>query len=194
MQKWLILPLGVLLSTCLSAAAQTPMTQVVLIREPSAPLLVLVQVVPAQLPPAPVPPAPLVGTTLGRFTVLLARVDSPGQGLKGLPSAEVIKTTFATELRVPIVQLPGRRLQLDGFAGTHYLGNVLLGPSGLGHLGVMVPRSAWVYGISLRFRLGRDAQTGRPADGWRCLAWIVGAGRDGRIQEGRPQVAASPID
>ncbi len=180
MQKWLILPLGALLSSCLSAAAQTPTTQVVLIRGPSAPLLILVRVVPAQLPPAPVPPAPPAGTRPGRFTVLLARVDSPDQGLKGLPSMEVIKTTFATESRVPIAQLLGGRLQLDGFTSTYYMKNLLLGPSGLGHPGVRVPRSAWVYGISLRFRLGRGAQTERCADGWRRLARMVGAGRDGR--------------
>lgn len=181
MQKWLILWLGVLLSGGLSGAAQTPTTQVVLIREPPAPLLLLVQVVPAQLPPAPVPPAPLAGTTPGRFTVLLARVDSPDQGLKGLLSVEVIKTAFATESRVPIVQLSGGRLHLDGFASTYHMKNLLLGPSGLGHPGMMVPRSAWVYGISLRFQLGRDAQTKRRADGWRRPVRMVGNGRDGRI-------------
>jgi hypothetical protein len=181
MQKWLILPLGVLLSSCLSAAAQTPAIQVLVIQKPSAPLLMLVRVVPAQLPPAPVPPAEPAAKTLVGFTALLAWAESPDQGLKGLPSVEVIKTTFAMESRVPIVQLPGERLQLDGFASTHYLGNVLLGPSGLGHPGVRVPRSAWVSGSSLSFRLGRDAQTERHADGWRRLAWMVGAGRDRRI-------------
>lgn len=180
MPKWLILLLGVLLSSCLSAAAQTPTTRVVLIQELSAPLLMLARVVPAQLPPAPVPPAQPAGTTLVSLSALLALAETPDQGLKRLFSVEVVKTMFATESRVPIVQLPGR-LQLDGFARTHRLGNLLLGPSSLGHPGVLVPRSAWAYGISLTFRLGRDAQTERRADGWGCLARIVGAGRDRRI-------------
>ena len=181
MQKWPILRLGVLLSSCLSAAAQTPPTQVVLIREPSAPLLMLVRVVPAQLPSAPVPSAPPAGKTLVGPTALLALAASPERGLKRLLSIEVVKTMFATESRVPIVQLPGGRLQLDGFTSTYHMKTLLLGPSGLGHPGVRAPRSAWVYGISLRFPLGRDARRDRRADGWQRLARMVGAGRDGRI-------------
>lgn len=160
MQKWLILRLGVLLSTCLSVAAQTPVTQVVLIREPSAPLLMLVPVVPGQLPSTFVPQAQQTGKVLPGLN-LLALAESPEQGLKGLLSVEVVKTMFATETRVPIVHLPSG-LQLDGFARTHDLGNVLLGPSGLRHAGTRIPLSVWVYGISLRFRLGRDAGTERP--------------------------------
>jgi len=181
MHRWPILRIGVLLGSCLSAAAQTPTAPVVLIREPSAPLLLLVRVVPAQLPPAPVLPAPPAATTPLRFTVLLAQVDSPEHGLKGLPSVEVTKTAFATESRVPIVQIPGGRLQLDGFTSTYRLNNLLFGPLGLGHPVTIVPRPAWAYGLSLRFRLGRDAQAEPHAGAWRYLARMMGAGRDRRI-------------
>ena len=176
MQIRLILPLGVLLSSCLSAAAQTPTTQFVLIREPSAPLLMLVQVVPAQLPPVPFSPAQPAGKTTVSLTARLARTENPGLGLMRLLSVDVVKTMFITESGVPLFQLPGGRLQLNGFASTHHLGNVLLGPpSGLGHPGVWVPRPAWVYGISLRFRLGRNAQMERPTR--RMAASRVNGGR-----------------
>jgi hypothetical protein len=128
------------------------------------------------------------------LTALLARAESPDQGLNRLFSIEVVETMFATESRVPIVRVLGGRLQLDGFTSAYHMENLQLGPSGLGHPGVTVPRSAWVYGISLRFRLGRDAQAEPRGNGWRRLAWMVGAGRDGRIWERTPQLAASPND
>lgn len=155
MQKWLILWLWLLLGGCLAAAAQAPAAQLLLAQEPSAPLLMFVRVAPAQLPPASVAPAPQ-GKALVGLTAVLALSKSPDQGLvKRLLSIEVVKTMFATESRVPIAQLPGGRLQLDGFTSTYHMKNLLLGPSGLGHPGIRAPRSARVYGIRLSFRLGR---------------------------------------
>lgn len=191
MRKRLILRLGVLLSSCLSAAAQTPTTDVVLIREPSAPLRMLVRRVPAQVPTAPVPRA-AAETTRGRFTVLLTHVDSPDRGLKGMPPVIVVRTIFATQSRVPIVQLRGGWLQLDGFTSRYHMRSLVLGPLGLGHRDVGVPRTGRVYGICLSFMLGRDGQTERQAGGWRNLARAIGAGRDRSLEGRAPQLASSP--
>lgn len=180
MQKRLILGIGVLLGSCLSTAAQTHRAQFVLSREPSTPLVMVVQTMPAQLPPALLPPVEPVEKTLVGFTALLALAETPDRGLRRFFSVEVVKTAFATESRVPILQLPGGWLQLGGYASTHNLGNVRFGPSALGHPGVWIPRSAWAYGISLRFRLGGDAQAEGRADGWPRLAWLIGPGRGGR--------------
>ena len=180
MQRWIILPFGALLSTCLSAAPQTPPIHVVLLQESPALSLIVVRVVPARLPPAPSPSPQPAEKSLVSLTARLAPAEGPAQGLKRLFSAEVVNTMFVTELGIPIFQLPGRRLHLHGFASKHYMENVLLGPSGLGHPGVWLPRPSWTGGISLKFRLGRDAQPERRIGGWRGLSGMVGTSRDRR--------------
>ncbi len=169
MQKGLILVLGVLLNSTLPGAAQTRATQVLLMQERSSPIRTLFQGVPAQLPATTFVPPLGPGKPPAHFTVPLAAAYNR--------DLEVIDTSFVTESRVPVLQLWSGRLQLDGFESTLDMENMLLGPSGSGHPGVRVPREVVLYGISLRFRLGRDAQTGSRAEVWQCLARIVGVGR-----------------
>ncbi len=170
MQKWLIVPLGVLLSSCLSAAAQTPATQVLLIQAPSAPLMTLVRAAPTQLPLATFLPAPPLAERPARFNALLAAAYNRDSSPEPLSAVEVVKTPFVRQARVAVVQLWGGRLQLGGFVSTSRMENVLLGysaPGGLagfgvsgqGHPGVTVPHGNKSYGLSLTFRLGREGQT-----------------------------------
>jgi hypothetical protein len=70
---------------------------------------------------------------------------------------ELIRTPFIRQARVSLAQLWGGQLRLDGFASVMSMKNVLNGPSNSSHSGTMQPRAAGVYGISLSFRLGRDA-------------------------------------
>lgn len=173
MQKGLILALGVLLNSYLAGAAQTPATKVLLMQERSVPIRTLFRVVPAQLPATTFVPPQSPGKLPAHFIVWLTAAYER--------DLEVLDTSFVTESRVPIAQLWGGRLQLDGFESVLNMENVLFGPSGSGHPGVMMPREVVLYGISLRFRLGRDGQTGSRAEIWQCLARIVGAGRGCRL-------------
>jgi hypothetical protein len=171
MQKGLILVLGVLLNSYLPGTAQTPATQVLLMQEGSAPLSTLVRAVPAQSPATTFVPPQGPRKPPAHLIVRLAAAYKY--------DLEVVDTSFVKESRVPVVQLWGGRLHLDAFESELNMGNALLGPSASGHPGVQVPREVVLYGISLRFRLGRDAQRGSRAEIWQCLARIVGSGRDG---------------
>jgi hypothetical protein len=173
MQKRLILVLGVLLNSYLPAAAQIRPPEVLLMPERSAPITTLLRPGAAQLPATTFVPPQGPGKPPADFTVLLAAAYKR--------DVEAVDTSFVTESRLRVVQLWGGRLRLDGFESTLDMENVLLGPSGLGHPGVRVPREVALYGISLRFRLGRDAQPGSRAEVWQCLARIVGAGRGCRL-------------
>jgi hypothetical protein len=173
MRKRLILLLGVLLNSYLPGAAQTPATQVLLLQRRNAPIREFFQGLPARLP-----------------TTTFVLPQSPGQlpadfifrvGGVFEPDLEVVKTSFVTESRVSVAQLWGGRLKLDGFESELNMENVILGPSGSGHPGLRAPRKIVLYGISLRFRLGRDAQTGSRTEVWQCLARVIGAGRGCRL-------------
>jgi hypothetical protein len=173
MQKELILMLGVLLSSCLPGAAQTPATQVLLRQEGSAPIRTLFRSVPAQLPATTFIPPLGPGKPPAHFVVRLVAAYKD--------DLEVVHTPFVTESRVSVAQLWRGRVQLVGFESELNIENLLLGASGTGHPGVKAPREVVLYGISLRFRLGRDAQTGSRGGIWQCLARAVGAGRGCRL-------------
>jgi hypothetical protein len=189
MHKRFILLLGVFLGSHMSGAAQTPTPQIVVTQDRMAPIMTMVRTVPAPVPAASfqLPEGP--GKSTAHFRYLFAGAYEPDQGLEGLkrlsPMHEV-KTLFLTQSMLPLLQLWGGRLRLDGFTSTLHMQNVQLGPSAAGGLLDFRPsrqgypggpRSYGLYGVSLSFHFGRDAQVGRPTQIWRCLARIVGATR-----------------
>ncbi len=183
MQKQLTLVLGVLLGSYLPASAQTHSTQLSLMQERPPPKMTLLAAASSHLPlSASLPTRPLAEHP-AHFTTLLAAVLNRGGSLDRRSPIEVYRTPFVRQTRVTVVQLWSGRLQLGGFASRRQMENVLLGllgPNLLGHPGARVPRANKSYGLSLTFRLGRDAHTGRRMETCRCLSWIVGAGCDGR--------------
>jgi hypothetical protein len=161
--------------------------------QPPAPELVPAQELVASIVTAA--PAPLLavsfllpdsGKPAAHFSYLFAGAYQRDQGPEGLASLSPmreVKTLFLTQSLLPLVQIWGGRLRLDGFISTLHMQNVELGPSAAGGLQDSRllrqgypggPRSVDLYGVSLSFHFGRDAQIGRPAPIWRCLAQIVG--------------------
>ena len=182
MHKRFILLLSVFLGCRVLTAAQTP-----------APELVPAQELVASVVTAA--PAPLLavsfllpenpGKPAAHFSYLFAGAYERDQdeGLASLSPMREVKTLFLTQSLLPLVQICGGRLRLDGFISTLHMQNVELGPSAAGGLQDFRllrqgypggPRSIDLYGVSLSFHFGRDAQIGRPAPIWRCLAQIVG--------------------
>lgn len=93
-----------------------------------------------------------------------------------------VKTLILTQSSLPLVQFWGGRLRLDGFTSRLHMQNVESGPSVAGGLQefraarqsyVGGPRSIGLYGVSLSFHFGRDAQLQRPTQIWRCVARII---------------------
>jgi hypothetical protein len=101
------------------------------------------------------------------FSYLFAWAHDGDQGLKSLSPMRAVKTLFLTQSMLPLLQLWGGRLRLDGFTSTLHTQNVQLGPSAAGGLlDYRPPRqnyprgrlSVHLSGISLSFHFGRDAQ------------------------------------
>jgi hypothetical protein len=183
MHKRFILLLGVFLGSRVLTAAQMPAPEL------APPQELVVSIVTAA-------PAPLLavsfllpenpGKSAAHFSYLFAGAYERDQGLEGLASLSPmreVKTLFLTQSLLPLVQIWGGRLRLDGFISTLHMQNVELGPSAAGGLQDFRllrqgypggPRSVDLYGVSLSFHFGRDAQIGRPAQIWQCLARIVG--------------------
>jgi hypothetical protein len=184
MHKRFILLLGVFLGGHVLTAAQTPAPELIPAQQLVVPIVTA----------APVPLLAVSfllpeksGKSAARFSDLFARAYERDQGLAGLESLSPmreVKTLFLTQSLLPLVQLWGGRLRLDGFTSTLHMQNVELGPSaGGGPQDSRPPRQSYrggprsidLYGISLSFHFGRDAQIGRPVQIWRCLARIAGA-------------------
>ena len=111
---------------------------------------------------------------------------APAQSLSALSPMIEVKTLFLTQSTLPLVQLWGGRLQLDGFTSRVHMQNVQLGPSGGGGLLDFRPPRQWypggprsigLCGVSLSFHFGRDAQIDRPTQIWQRLARIHAAVR-----------------
>lgn len=112
-----------------------------------------------------------------------------GQGidhLEALSQWREVHTLFSTHSSLPLVHFWGGRLQFDGFTSAPDIQNVQLGPSAAGGLldfrprrqdYPSEPRSITLYGLSLSFHLGRNAQIGRPPQVWRSLKRMVRAVR-----------------
>ena len=184
----IVLLCSMLLVSCVPMTAQTPAPQIVRAQERIAPVVATVPIVPAPsladsflLPKNP-------DKSAAHFSYVFARTYEHDQGLAGLESlspAHEVKTLFLRQSLLPLVQLWGGRLRLDGFTSTLRMQNVQLGLSAAGglqdfrpaRLGYAGLRSIDLYGVSLSFHFGRDAQIGRPTQIWRCLARIAGAVR-----------------
>jgi hypothetical protein len=185
MYKRLILLLGVLLSSHVPAAAQTPGQQIVRAQEQVAATLMIDRV-----------SAPLFASSLtlsenpeksaGHFSYQFAGVYEPDPSLMSLAPMRQVDTLFLTQLSVPLVQLWAGRLRFDAFASTINMRNMQLGPSAAGGLQDFLParqnypggpHSVDLYGVSLTFHFGRDAQIGRPTQIWQSIARIIGGAR-----------------
>jgi hypothetical protein len=192
MHKHFLLLAGMLLGSQWPTAAQTSAPQIVTAREQIAPTMTIVGTLPTPLLAAPflLPENP--GKSAAHFNYLFVGtyegnpVPEGLEGLRRLSSMREVKTLFLTQSLLPLVQLWGGRLRLDGFTSKLHMQNVQLGPSAAGGLLDFRPsrqnypggpRSVGLYGISLSFHLGRDAQIGRPTQIWRSLARIVSAAR-----------------
>jgi hypothetical protein len=179
-----ILLLGVVLGSYVPMPAQTPARQIVPAQERITPIVTTVRTVPAALlaPSSPLSENP--GKSAAHFGYLFAGGYERDQGLEGLKSLSPmreVKTLFLTQSMLPLAQFWGGRLRLDGFTSTLHTQNVQLGPSAAGGLLDFRPqrqgypggpRSVGLYGVSLSFHFGRDAQIGRPAQIWQRLARI----------------------
>ena len=180
MYKQFVLLLAMFLCTAV-ASAQTSASQAVSAQEHVAPSIMLRT-------------APFLRlTNPGKSTIHFRYpfLGSYGRGsgledLEILSSMREVKTLFTTRSSLPLVHLLGGRLRLDGFTSTLDMQNVQLGPAGGGNLQDFrlrrqnypgEPRSVTLAGVSLTFRLGRDARIGRPVQLWRCLARIINAVR-----------------
>ena len=189
MRKRFILLLGVVLGSYVPMSAQTPAPQTIPTQERTVMSMIVTPTAPAPLfaPSFVLPENP--GKSAAPFSYLFAWPYERDQGLEGLKSLSPmreVKTLFLTQSMLPLLQLWGGRLRLDGFTSTLQMQNVQLGPSAAGGLldfrpsrqGYLGgPRSIGLYGVSVSFHFGRDAQVGRPAQIWQCLARIVGAAR-----------------
>jgi hypothetical protein len=174
----LLLACGVLLSSYLSATAQTDPTRLTLTPERTSPV-VLVTATSASLPREPFVQALSLDQQPSRFSFLLAAIRNRDHKLERLFQADVVKTPFIRQTRVPVFGLWNGRLQLGAFANTRYFDNTLLDPlcsDRFRRIGAPRLRAVGSRGVSLTFRLDRDAFAPRPVNTWRCLTWLLGAG------------------
>ena len=161
MQKQLILVLGALLGSSLPAVGQTLAARLDLAQKGPSPGLTLLEASSMDFPPTTV--RPLSALPPAEAAVRLPRALAvmeylrPKLKLSSKVRVELVHTPFIRQGRVPLTQLWGGRLRLDGFAGETVMKNVLDGPLNTVHPGMMQPRAAPAYGISLSFRLGRRA-------------------------------------
>jgi len=192
MRKRLNLLLGMLLGSYVPVTAQTPTPQIVSAQDWIAPTMAVVRTLPAPSPAPSFPLSEIPGKSAARSTYLFTRAYRDEQSLEGLESLKSlsqmreVKTLFLTRSTLPLVQLWGGRLRLDGFKSRVHMQNVQLGPSGGGGLLDFRPPRQWypggprsigLYGISLSFHFGRDAQIDRPTQIWQRLARIHAAVR-----------------
>src|SRR6202140_5012835 len=134
MHKRFILLLGVFLGSRVLTAAQMPAPELVpaqelvssIVTAAPAPLLA----VSFLLPQNP-------GKSAAHFSYLFAGAYERAQGLEGLASLSPmreVKTLFLTQSLLPLVQIWGGRLRLDGFFRPLPMQNGELGPSAAGGL------------------------------------------------------------
>jgi hypothetical protein len=183
MSKRIIVLLGMFLGSPVPAVAQTLPPQMVLTEERVAPATPMLRTVSTPLPAASFLLYQDHGNSLAHFSDIFARAYERDHSLERLPPMESSRTLFVTRSSLPLVQLWGRRLQLDVFQSTLHAQNVQFGPSAAGGLQDFRPprqsypggpHSVEFSGFSLSFHFGRDARTGRPIQTWRSLSRIVG--------------------
>ena len=189
MRKRFILLLGVVLGSYVQMSAQTRAPQTIPAQDRTVMSMTVIPAAPAPLfaPSFLLPENP--AKSAAPFSYVFAWPHERDQGLEGLKSLSQmhkVKTLFLTQSMLPLLQLWGGRLRLDGFTSTLHMQNVQLGPSAGGGLLDFRPRrqgypggprSFGLYGVSLSFHFGRDAQIGRPAQIWQRIARIHAAVR-----------------
>jgi hypothetical protein len=185
MRNHLVLVAGLVLSSCLPMEAQTPATQIVLAQTSSSLTMILFRasrvrlsliVLPIQLPGKPLPhPA-----------FLWAEAYKPESSLESRLPIEEFRTPLLTESSFLVAHL-WRGLQLYIFESTLHSQSLQLGSptSGIGFEDLRpssndqagIASSVGLDGISLRYSFGRDAETRKPVQIWRCVSWVIGNGR-----------------
>ncbi|MBI3669479.1 MAG: hypothetical protein HY237_06850 [Acidobacteria bacterium] len=183
MRKSLTLMLGIFLGSWLSALAQTSPT-------PAKPGTQ--RAAPARRPAETDHSAPVVflsGRPLdprpGLSTGLIGATYRRDLASGNFSSLQVVKNPFVRQVRMGFAQLWSGRLQLDGFGSTRRMDSALRFSSGWGGFpgfraatadspGLRVLGAERTYGLTMTIRLGRDAATGRRAEGCRCLGWMAG--------------------
>jgi hypothetical protein len=175
MHKRFMLLLVLFLGDLVPAAAQAPASQIVPRQNRIASLV-------ATVPTAPVAasflPPDNPGKSSSHFNYRFTETYEPDASLealvKSLSPMHEVKTFILTQSLLPLVSLWDGRSRLDGFTSTLHMQNMQFGPSGGFRLPrqsyVVGPRSVDLYGVSLSFHLGRDAQSGRPTQIWQWLA------------------------
>lgn len=188
MRDGFILLLTVFLSS-LVAEAQTLTPQTVPVhpaQERVAPIITRLQTVPVPSPARSFVLSEDPGQSAGHFNYLFVRPYERDQGLESLSAIHRVKTLFLMQSSLPLFQLWGGRLRLDGFTKRLHTQNVQLGPSAFGGLQNLCspqggyhggPRSVRFYGLSLSFHFERHEEIGRPTQTWHAFARCVRAPR-----------------
>ena len=170
----------------LVAAAQTRTPQTGPAQELVAPIITGFQTV---LTPSPARSLVLSEDPLklaGHSSYLFERTYERDQNLGNPSRIERVKTLFLMQSSLPLFQLWGGRLRVDGFTSKLHPQSVQLGPAAVGGpQNLFSPRRGYpggppsvrFYGLSLRFPFGRDRQIGRPTQTWRCFARLASAPR-----------------
>lgn len=163
--------------------AQTHSPQIILARERVAPTTVIFRTVSTSLPITHFVLPQGHRETQVRSTLPFEGAYEPDQSLENLSQMREVKTLFLTQSSLPLAQLWGGHLRLDGFASTLHMQNVQLGPLAGGGLQdfrparqnyLGGPRSVDLCGVSLSFHFGRDSRTRRPIPLWGRMTRIVG--------------------
>lgn len=184
MRDGFILLVTVFLSS-LAAAAQTLTPQTVPAQKRVAPIITRLQTVHVPSLDRSFVLSEDPGKSAGNFSYLFVRAYEGDQGLQNLSPILRVKTLFLTQSSLPIFQLWGGRLRLDGFTSRLHIPNVQLGSPAVGGPQDLCsprrypggPRSVRFYGLSLSFSFGRDTEIRRPTQPWRCFSRFVSAPR-----------------
>ena len=182
MHKRFIMLLGVFLGSHLPTAAQTPFPRIVPAQVRVAPI-VMVRTVPAPFlfPSFPLSESP--GKSVAHFSYLFVGAYERDQSVESLSQLSEARTLFLTQSSLPLVQLWGGRLRLDGFKSALNMQNVQLGPSAAGGLLDYRPqrqgypggpRSFGLCGVNLSVYFGRDSRTRPPTQVVRRMTRFVG--------------------
>lgn len=161
-------------------AAQTPAPRVVLVQEQVEPVTIL----PTVALPFSIHSFWLI-PDFGKFNVrfspiLFAGAYRPDYSQQSFLPIDAVKTLLLTRSSLPLIRFWGGRLQLEAFQSTVHSPNAQPGNSMRTFSGVRQgcpcgPGSSHLSGLSLSFRLGRDARTGHSPQLWRGLTRAVTA-------------------
>ena len=175
-----ILLFAVFLSSGVRAAAQTAAPHIVPVAAQSAPFGTTTRSVSVSLLASSfaLPEDP------GKSPLLFAGTYERYPSLANFSPIVEVRTLFLTQSSLPIVDLWGGRLRLEGFTSRLHMQNAQFGASAAGGLRYFRPprlgyqsgpRSVGLSGISLSFHFGRDGQIGRPDQIWHRFGRIVRA-------------------